>query len=73
MWYDDTSVKSVTREYKSQDALNKDAAAAAAHGWVLASVSQVDQRSGCVRIVLLAFLALLWKPKPRYLAVFTHP
>lgn len=72
MWYETVTAKSITREYKSQDELNRDAAAAEPYGWTLSNVSQLDQRVGCLRILLTGFLALLWKPKPRYLAVFTR-
>lgn len=58
----------VVKEYKSRDAFNRDAQVMAAQGYAVVSVTESQQRSGCMRILLLNFAALLWKP-PSHLIV----
>jgi hypothetical protein len=71
-WYENIAVKSAVREYKSRGDFDRDAINAAAHGWRVVSVTEREQRAGCIRIVLLWFLALLWRPKPRLLVAYAH-
>ena len=72
VWYDNTSTKSVVRQYESQEEMDRDIAAASSVGWRVLSVNEMSQRSGCLRICLIGFFALLWKPKSHYIVTFQH-
>ena len=72
-WYEKTETKSIVREYKSREEMDRDVAEAGAVGWSVVSVSELSQRSGCIRIILLNLLALVWRPKSHFLVTFSHP
>ena len=71
-WYQNTAVKSAVREYRSREAFDRDAINASANGWRVVSVTESQQRAGCIRIMLLWFIALLWRPKPRLIVTYAH-
>jgi hypothetical protein len=71
-WYDDTRKKTAVREYKSRGEMDRDVARAAERGWRVVSATEATQRSGCLRILTITFLALLWKPKPHFLVTFSR-
>jgi hypothetical protein len=62
----------LVRVYKNQSEYQRDAQRLSVEGWRVVSVTEQEQRSGCIRIVLLWFLALLWKPKPRILVTYNR-
>lgn len=60
----------IVSEYKNRAAFEKDAAKMAAQGYAVVTVTESQQRSGCMRIVLLNFAALLWKPPARLIVTY---
>lgn len=69
-WYEDPEPGPQIVEYESQDDFQREATDAAQHGWRIVSVTELSQRSGCMRILTLGFFALLWKPKAHVLATY---
>ena len=70
-WYDSTVEKTVMREYKSLKAMQADAEVASSFGWHAGSVTQVPQRSGCMRMIMLGGLgAMIWKPPTRMIVTY---
>lgn len=71
-WYDDTSKKAVVREYKSKRDMERDIQKAAEHGWAVASVADLSQRSGCLRFLTLGIFTLFFKPKSKILVTYSR-
>lgn len=71
-WYENTANKSAIREYKSRANMDADIAAAGALGWRAVGVSEMSQRSGCMRMLTLGLFALVWKPKAHFMVTFQH-
>jgi hypothetical protein len=58
------------REYKSQRKMRHGIAHMARHGWRVVATTEVQQRSGCLRILAIGIFAAIFKPKPHYLVTF---
>ncbi len=61
----------VVREYASHTAFRTDAAKLAVTGFVVSNVSEMTQRSGCLRMLTLGIFALIWRP-PSHIIVTYH-
>jgi hypothetical protein len=62
--------QTIVREYKSRQAFEKDAEKLAADGYSVVSVTDSQQRSGCLRMLTLGFFALIWRPKNRLIVTY---
>lgn len=71
-WFEDTRKKSAVREYRDRKAMDRDIEESAAHGWRVVTVTDLSQRSGCLRMVTLGFFALIWKPKSKLLVTYAR-
>lgn len=60
----------IVREYKSREAFQRDAAKMSADGYAVQTVTDQQQRSGCMRIMTLGLFALVWKPKAKLLVTY---
>ena len=60
----------MVRQYGSLDDYQRDAAVLGVQGWDVVSMTQSDQRAGCLRGCLLGPFALIWKPRPRFIATY---
>lgn len=60
-------------EYKSRGAMERGNTELARQGYRVQSVTELQQRSGCGRILLLGLFAAVIKPKPHYLVTYTLP
>jgi hypothetical protein len=71
-WYDNVGGKSAVREYRSRREFESEAAAAAAVGWRVVTVTESQQRAGCLRGCMLGLMALVWKPKNKLIVSYAH-
>ena len=55
---------------RTLDGYQDDAARLAQRGFIVTSVVDQQQRSGCLRILTINFLALLWKPPSKILVTY---
>ena len=60
----------IIREYRSTHEYQLDSAQLAPWGYRVRTVTESTQRSGCLRIVLIGFLALLWRPAPHIVVTY---
>lgn len=60
----------IVREYKSREAFERDAQKLAAEGYSVVSVTETQPRAGCIRILTLNLLALVWRPKPKLVVTY---
>lgn len=58
-------------EYKSRGAMEKGNAQMARQGYRVQSVTELQQRAGCGRILALGLFAAVFRPKPHYLVTYT--
>lgn len=64
------AAQTIVREYKSRQAFERDAEKLAAEGYSVLTVTDSQQRSGCLRMLTLGFLALIWKPKSKLIVTY---
>lgn len=62
----------MVRVYKSPEAYRKDAAKLAKQGWSVQSVTERRPRSGCMRLLLLWFVVLIFPPKPELVVTYVR-
>lgn len=61
------------REYKSQGEMERAIRQMNAQGWQAVSTAVKEQRSGCLRVVMLGGIgALIWRPRPHFLVTFSR-
>lgn len=60
----------IIREYRSRAEFERDAAKLAADGYSVLTVTESQQRAGCMRILTLGLFALVWKPKQKLLVTY---
>lgn len=63
-------IETFVREYKTMAAAQQDMNALGKSGYEVVSVSEKQQKVGCMRFALLGFFALIWKPKPHVLVTY---
>ncbi|MGZ6362197.1 MAG: hypothetical protein ACXWP0_11010 [Ktedonobacterales bacterium] len=59
-----------TREYKNSNVARKEIQKMARKGFTVVSMTEVQQRSGVGRFLLLGIFAAVFHPKPRVLVVY---
>jgi len=62
--------ETMVREYTDSAAFNRDAARLAKDGWSVISTTDVKQRAGCGRLILLWWLVLLRPPKAKIVVTY---
>lgn len=60
----------LVKQYRTIDSYQRDAVLLGAQGWEVVTMTQSDQRAGCLRGCMLGPLALIWKPRPRFVATY---
>ena len=64
----------MVKEYDDRKAFDKAAQKLARDGWLVVSVTERTQRSGCMRILMLGGIgALVFKPKPTLVVTYSRP
>lgn len=69
-WYEDPEPGPQLVEYVDDDAFQDEATRAAGFGWRIVSVSDVPQRPGCWRFLLMGPFALIFRPRPHLRVVY---
>lgn len=59
-----------THEYKNSEVAQREIALMSARGYRVISMTNVEQRVGCMRILLLGIFAFAFKPKPHVLVAY---
>lgn len=58
------------KTYASDGDYRKDAQRLAKQGWTVSNVTEQTRRSGCMRILLLGPVSIVYKPKPRIIVTY---
>lgn len=67
-----TVVEQQVKVYKSVKDYRKDVPKMARHGWKVQSSIEENPRSGCGRILMLGFFALLFRPKSKIVVTYVR-
>jgi hypothetical protein len=62
----------MVRTYTSDSAYRKDAESLARKGWSVSNVTEQRPRTGCLRLILLWWLVLIWPPKPKLVVTYVR-
>lgn len=60
----------VVKEYKSRGSYERGVRDMGERGYIVVSAIEHSQRPGLMRILLLNFFALLWRPKPHFVVTY---